>query len=86
MAKVFRLDITKQNCFKCDHFRRDEQPDPNEGSCTATAPRGRGAVAGGISGNPQSLINCHIFEPEETYCGKFKLWTGPAREILPVIE
>lgn len=86
MATVFRLDITKQNCFLCDHFRRDESPDPQQGSCTATAPTGSGAVAGGASGNPQSMVHAHIAGSSETYCGKFKPWFGPAREIIPVIE
>lgn len=92
MAKVFRLDVTKQNCWLCDHFRRNNGSlaNPNQGSCTATAPCASGAVASPGTAPPgpteQDLVGAAILNPEETYCGEFKQWTGPARETIIVVE
>lgn len=92
MAKVFRLDVTKQNCWLCDHFRRNNgsTADPNKGSCTACAPVGSGGVASPGTEPPgpteQDLVGAAILNPSETYCGDFKQWTGPAREIIVVVE
>lgn len=85
---LFRLDITKQNCLLCSYFRRDSEAeaDPNEGSCTATAPRARGAVDGTVNGGTQDMVNAHVAFPSLTVCGKYKPWEQAAREILPVLE
>lgn len=81
MARQYRIDILKENCWLCDHFRRNVDGDPNNGSCTANAPRGRGAFTGGTSGTSQDESGAQITEPETTWCGQFKQWTGPARVV-----
>lgn len=84
MTQVYRLDITKQNCWLCDHFRRnDGTGDPNEGGCTRNAPKGRGAVVspGAAPGTQQDDISCPIAAPQTTVCGDFKKWFGAAREL-----
>jgi hypothetical protein len=91
MAEVFRVDITKQNCWKCDHFRRNDGADhnPNAGTCCARAPRATGAVTvpgAGPDGTLQDEVNAVIMIPENIFCGDFKPWTGPARVVIPVVE
>lgn len=92
MAQVARLDITKQNCWLCDHFRRNngELNDKNKGSCTCYAPSASGAVASPGTDPPgateQDTVGAEITEPETTFCGDFKKWTGAAREIIVELE
>jgi len=81
MARVYRIDITKQNCWMCDHFRRNDTGDPNEGSCTANAPRARGGFPGGTSGEPQNNSGAAIAEPLINWCGQFKQWPGTPRVV-----
>jgi hypothetical protein len=85
MTQIFRCDNTIQNCWKCDHFRRDSASpgDPNVGSCTAKPPQAQGAVS---ENDVQDDVNPHISLPNVTYCGDFKPWTGEPRAILPVVE
>lgn len=72
----------------CDHFRRNisDGNDPNEGTCTRYSPKGRGAFTGGNAGTSQDLSGAKIEEPETTWCGDFKKWTGADREIIVVVE
>lgn len=94
MAQIYRLDIAKQNCWICDHFRRnnDSLHDPNKGSCTKLAPKARGAVASPSESTaptvptPQDNVGAAIAEPNTTVCGDFKRWIGAAREIIVVVE
>lgn len=88
MAQLPRTDVSKQNCWICDHFRRNNgsTADPNKGSCTARAPKARSAVPGSTAGTTQDVINAKIEEPETTFCGDFKKWFGTAREIIVVVE
>jgi len=88
MAQILRIDVTKQNCWICDHFRRNNGTlaDPNTGSCTARAPKARSAVAGSSTGNTQDIINASITYPHTTFCGDFKKWFGTARENIIVVE
>lgn len=93
MALVYRMDITKQNCWKCDHFRRNNgaESDPNQGTCAFDAPMARGAVPSpGVTPIPgateQDQVNAQINAPSATYCGEYKPWFGAARELIPVVE
>lgn len=80
MPQIYRIDITKSNCWVCKHFRRDNLSEtPNEGQCTAIAPRSRGAVA---DTQDQDDVNAHITYPSITCCGSFEPWEGEAREII----
>lgn len=86
MARIYRIDITKENCWLCDHFRRHVDGDVNKGSCTRFAPKARGAFLGGNAGTSQDLSGADIDQPDTTWCGDFKKWTGPAREIDIILE
>jgi hypothetical protein len=88
MAQIPRIDVTKQNCWLCDHFRRNNGAlaDPNKGSCTARAPKARSAIPGSTAGTTQNIINATIANPTTTFCGDFKKWFGTARELIPVVE
>lgn len=92
MAQIARIDITKQNCWICDHFRRNNGSlnDPNTGSCTRFAPSASGAVASPGTDPPgateQDTVGAEIPVPEETFCGDFKRWIGAARETIVVVE
>lgn len=91
MAEVFRIDVTKQNCWMCESFRRNnaDGADPNRGSCVKFAPGGRGGVISpGISSTLQiqDFSACPISQPNTTYCGDFKKWYGEDRIIDVVVE
>jgi hypothetical protein len=84
MPQIFRVDINAQNCWKCQHWRRDNlSQTPNEGTCTADAPRARDAVS---DTSDQDDLRAHIKYPSATYCGSFVPWDGATRELAPVIE
>jgi hypothetical protein len=88
MAQIPRTNIAIQNCWMCDHFRRNNSQgaDPNSGSCTFLAPKARSAVTGSTAGTTQDQINAAIANPSSTFCGDFKKWFGDARAIIPVVE
>jgi hypothetical protein len=88
MAQIPRTDITVQNCWICDHFRRNNGSlaNPNQGSCTKRAPKARSAIPGSTAGTTQDIINATIAAPTETFCGDFKKWIGTARETIVVVE
>jgi hypothetical protein len=87
MPLIFRLDITKQNCWKCKYFRRDtESGTPNEGSCTEESPTGSGGVPGTTAGHTQDEVHAHVAYPELTVCRKFEPFEGAARTQLGQLE
>jgi hypothetical protein len=88
MPQIPRTNISDQNCWICDHFRRNngQLADPNKGSCTFRAPKARSAVPGSTAGTEQDTINAAIEAPTTTFCGDFKKWFGTAREVIPVVE
>lgn len=88
MAQIWRMDLTVQNCWLCEWFRRNNASDvnPNIGSCRFNALRGRNAVAGSASGTTEDDMGAAIAVPEETCCGDFKKWHGDPREIIPYVE
>lgn len=92
MAVVYRLDITKQNCWLCKFFRRNNGSlnDPNEGSCIRKAPTQLGGVAQPGTDPPgateQDTVGAAMTNPEATTCGDFVKWQGTARETIVVLE
>lgn len=92
MAQVYRIDIIKQNCWLCDHFRRNNAQDanPNIGSCRARAPKARGDVdSPGVTppgATQEDTVGAAITAPVETYCGDYKPWPGAPRLVLPYVE
>lgn len=70
MTLIYRCEITKVNCFLCSHYH----PSPTvlyQGSCTANAPQGSGAVPDGTS---EGFLFPWIARPSDTTCGDFKPW------------
>jgi hypothetical protein len=92
MTVVYRIDITKQNCWICDHYRPNNAAtsEPNQGSCTFHAPTAIGAVTSPGADPPgateQDTVGSPVLEPSLTYCGDFKKWWGTPRVLTPVVE
>lgn len=92
MTQLWRLQLSKQNCWICAFFRRNNGSlaNPNEGSCTRYAPSASGAVESpGVDppgATEQDTVGAAITVPEDMVCGDFKPWQGTPRETVVVVE